>query len=269
MSDNQADLLAEIEQDQNVKALREKFPDAQLEAVRQIDAPRIARVIDYETTGTQDDEHAEIIEFGRIDVDLASREIFNPWSSLACPRGSIQAVTKAVHHITEADVANAPQARSLWDKFYEGCGPLDYLVAHNAKFERHFHNGDGRPWIDTYKVARVVWPDAPTHSNQGLRYWLNLTVDSARAQPPHRALPDAYVTAHIFVRLLDEKTPEQMAHISKYPALLRVITFGTKAKGQTYEEAPLDYLQWIANKSEMDEDTKFSARYWIRKRTGR
>jgi exodeoxyribonuclease X len=31
--------------------------------------------------------------------------------------------------------------------------------------------------------------------------------------------------------------------------------------------APLDYLQWIADKSDMGEDVKFSARYWIRKRT--
>lgn len=227
----------------------------------------IARVIDYETTGTPEDQDAEIIEFGRVDVHLASRTIGNPWSSLARPRGPIPAVTKAVHHITEADVAEAPAARELWEPFFEDCGAADILVAHNAKFEQHFHAGDGRAWIDTYKVARVVWPDAPTHSNQGLRYWLDLTLDAERAFPPHRALPDAYVTAHILVRLLSQKSIEEMVHISKYPALLRKITFGTKAKGQLYEDAPLDYLEWIRDKSDMDEDTKFSARYWAAKRT--
>lgn len=231
-------------------------------------AARIARVIDYETTGTPDDEHAEVIELGRIDVDLSTREIVNPWHSLACPRGPIPAVTKAVHHIIEADVATAPQARELWEPFYDGCGPADILVAHNAKFERHFHDGDGRPWIDTYKVARVVWPEAPTHSNQGLRYWLDLPVDRDRADPPHRALPDAYVTAHLFVRLMDHKTPAEMIHITKYPALLRVMNFG-KHKGTTFEAAPLDYLEWIRDKSDLDEDTKFSARYWIAKRAPR
>lgn len=226
----------------------------------------IARVIDYETTGTPEDADAEIIEFGRYDVLLPVRQIVNPWTSLACPRGPIPAVTKAVHHITEADVADAPQARDLWEPFYEGCGPADILVAHNAKFERHFHDGDGRPWIDTYRVARVVWPDAPTHSNQGLRYWLDLQLDRGHASPPHRALPDAYVTAHLFVRLLDHKTTEQMIHISKYPALLKIMNFG-KHRGMTFEAAPLDYLEWIRDKSEMDEDTKFTARYWAAKRT--
>lgn len=226
---------------------------------------RIARTIDFETTGTPEDEAAEIIEFGRYDVDLATRAIGNPWTSLACPRGPIPAVTKAVHHITEADIGEAPYARALFDEFYDGCGPADILVAHNAKFERHFHDGDGRPWIDTYRVARVVWPDAPTHSNQGLRYWLDLPVDRDKASPPHRALPDAYVTAHLLVRVLDHKTIDEMVHISKYPALLKVMNFG-KHRGMTFEAAPLDYLQWIRDMSEMDEDTKFSARYWVAKR---
>lgn len=227
---------------------------------------KIARVIDYETTGTPEDAGAEIIEFGRIDVDLASKVIGNGWRSFARPRGPIPAVTKAVHHIIESDVKDAPDARELWDKFYDGCADTDVLVAHNAKFEMHFHAGDGRPWIDTYKVARVVWPDAPTHSNQGLRYWLGLEVDAGLASPPHRALPDAYVTAHIFVRLLQEKTADEMILISKYPALLKIMNFG-KHRGTTFEAAPLDYLEWIRDKSDMDEDTKFSARYWLQKRS--
>lgn len=229
-------------------------------------AATIARVLDYETTGTPDDEHAEIIEFGRIDLDLSTRLIGNPWTSLACPRGPIPAVTKAVHHLTEDDVRDAPQARELWGMFYDGCGSADVLVAHQAKFEQHFHAGDGRQWICTYKVARVVWPDAPGHGNQCLRYWLNLPVDPVKASPPHRALPDAYVTAHILARLLEHKTIEEMVHISSYPALLKVMNFG-KHKGTTFEEAPIDYLEWIRDKSDLDEDTKFSAKYWIAKRT--
>jgi exodeoxyribonuclease X len=229
---------------------------------------KIARVIDYETTGAPEDDGAEILEFGRIDVDLTTRAIHNPWTSLCLPRGAIPAVTKAVHHITEADVAEAPQARDLWEPFFEGCEVSEPLVAHQAKFEQHFTPDDGRPWIDTYKVSRVVWPDAPTHSNQGLRYWLSLDLDAFRASPPHRALPDAYVTANLFVRLLDERTVDEMIHISKCPALLKIMNFG-KHRGSTFEAAPLDYLEWIRDKSDMDEDTKFSARYWIARRTAR
>ncbi|WP_336801773.1 exonuclease domain-containing protein [Kaistia sp. MMO-174] len=229
-------------------------------------SPRRVRVIDFETTGTPEDEGAEIIELGRIDVDLVTRDIGNAWTSLARPRSPIPPVTMAVHHITDEDVASSPQLATLWQPFFEGCAPEDLLAAHNAQFEQHFHKGNGRAWIDTYKCALVVWPDAPTHSNQGLRYCLGLDLDRELASPPHRALPDAYVTAHILNRLLDEKSPDELVQISKYPALLRRITFGTKAKGQLFSEAPLDYLEWIAAKSDLNADTKFTARYWLKKR---
>lgn len=232
----------------------------------------LARIIDYETTGTQEDDHAEVIEFGSHDVDIERGEILagTDFQRFARPRGPIPPVTKAVHHITEADVRDAPQAREIWDEFLgaadsEENPPPAYLVAHNARFEQHFTPDVGIPWICTYKVARVVWPDAPGHSNQVLRYWLELPLDPVRADPPHRALPDTYVTAWIFLELLKHKTPEEMVHISKYPALLKRMNFG-KHRGMTFEEAPLDYLEWIRDKSEMDEDTKFTAKYWIAKR---
>lgn len=229
----------------------------------------IAAVIDYETTGTPEDEHAEIIEFGRTDVDILKRAIVDEWTSLARPRGPITPITKAVHHITEREVRDAPDARELWGEFLE-YQPYDYLVAHNAKFERHFTPEMGIPWICTYKVARVVWPDAPGHSNQALRYWLELDVDPVRADPPHRALPDSYVTACLFIRLLEHKTPAEMAKITEYPALLKMMNFGKyKKSGMTFEQCAKDdpsYLEWIRDKSDMDEDTKFSANYWLRKR---
>lgn len=230
---------------------------------------RIVRVMDYETTGTPDDEHAEIIEMARIDVDLATMTIGNAWASLAKPQRDIPAITKAVHHITEADVEDAPHVAELWRVFWEGCGPADVCAAHNADFEKHFHHGNGKAWVCTYKCARVIWPDAPSHGNQALRYFLDLDADPAfdrgLAMPPHRALPDAYVTAHILLRLLQEKTLPELVEISKHPALLKRLSFG-KHKGMTFEEAPKDYLDWIATKSDLDKDTKFSARYWLKKR---
>lgn len=231
---------------------------------------RIVRVWDCETTGGHDEEGSEVIELGRIDLDLVTREIGNPWTALAKPREEeFSPVVKAVHHITEGMVADAAPIGVLWQPFWDGCGEEDYVAAHNADFEKAFHNGNGRKWICTYRSALVVWPDAPTHSNQGLRYWLGLDnepeFDSEAAMPPHRALPDAYTTAFILRRLLQEKTVEELVTISKYPALLRRMNFG-KHRGMTFEDAPSDYLEWISDKSEMGPDVKFSARYWLKKR---
>lgn len=232
--------------------------------------PRLIRVIDFETTGTPDNEGAEVIELGRIDYDLETGLIESPWEARARPVRPITPETMAVHHITNPMVANARPIAALWGPFWEGCGPDDVVAAHNAKFEQHFHSGHGRRWICTYKCALVVWPDAPGHGNQVLRYWLDLDgsadgFNPERAFPPHAALPDAYVTAHILACLLTEKTVDELVKISRYPALMRRITFG-KHRGLTFEEAPEDYLEWLRDKSEMSEDVKFTAAYWLKKR---
>jgi exodeoxyribonuclease X len=231
--------------------------------------PEIVRVIDYETTGLAEAPGSEIIELGRVDIDLRTRAIGNLWRSFANPRGPIPPDVKAVHHILEEELAGAPSLRDLWPLFWDGCGPADIIAAHNAGFEKHFHSGDGRPWIDTYKCALTLWPDAPAHSNQTLRYWLDLdrsaSFDRAIAMPPHRALPDAYVTAHLLVRMLAECSVSDLVTISGKPALLSKLTFG-KHRGMKFSEVPIDYLQWIRDKSDLNEDVKFSAAHWLQAR---
>lgn len=226
------------------------------------------RVIDYETTGTNEDPDAEIIELGSYDLidDAGYGHVTRPFESLIRPRNAIPAVARAVHHISDADVAEAPELREVIDEFLEGA---DICAAHNAKFEEHFTPHKGLRWICTYKCARVVWPDAPGHTNQALRYWLDIDSEaefqSDLSMPPHRALPDAYVTAFILRRLLLERSVDELLKISSYPALIKMMNFG-KHKGTKFEDAPADYLEWIRDKSDMNEDTKFSAKYWLQKR---
>jgi len=80
--------------------------------------------------------------------------------------------------------------------------------------------------------------------------------------PPHRALPDAYVTAHILSRLLQACSVEDMILISSKPALLSTVGFG-KHKGMKFADVPADYLEWVRDKSDLKEDVKFSAAHWL------
>lgn len=228
--------------------------------------PKIVRVIDFETTGFPDNPNSEIIELGRVDVDLTTQVVGNLWHSFASPKGSVPPEVKAVHHILEEELAGAPLLDSLWSDFWSGCSSTDIVAAHNAGFEQHFCSGGDRSWIDTYKCALVVWPDAPAHNNQTLRYWLELDkspeFDRGLSMPPHRALPDAYVTAHILVRMLKDHSVSDLVAISGKPALLSKLTFG-KHRGMKFSDAPIDYLQWIRDKSDLNEDVKFSAAHWI------
>lgn len=229
------------------------------------------RVIDIETTGLA--PPAEIIEIGRVDVviDGDSVRIEKPKARLYRPLHGIPPETMAVHHITEADFdADTPVCTEerLRLAVWAGEKP-DALVAHNSEFEQQFIPASvtaDLPWICTLKVALRVWPDAPQHTNQVLRYWRGLTLDAALAMPPHRAGPDAWVTAHLLADLAKAATVADMIDWSARPKQLPSIPFG-KHRGLKWAEAPLDYLQWMVRQSDMNPDALACAQEELARRT--
>lgn len=196
----------------------------------------------------------------------------NAWekASHCPPLNGIPPETKAVHHITKVDFAEdtpvcTPDRLRLavW-----GGAPPDVLAAHNCEFERQFiteNATDSLPWICTLKAALHVWPAAPRHSNQVLRYWRDLTIDPALAMPPHRAGPDAYVTGRLLEELLQFCSIEQMIAWTKEPKLMPTIPFG-KHRGLAWSEPPLDYLRWMVGQSDMDADVIWNARQELERR---
>ena len=230
----------------------------------------LIRVIDFETTGLQEDKGgAAICEIGWRDVEATppGAVVGGGQSFLVDPGRPIPAITRAVHHISDADVAGAVSPAEGLLRLQEG--PPAYFAAHNAKFEQAFFSDSGAPWICTYKVALRLWPDAPSHTNQVLRYWLGLELPCEdAAMPPHRAGPDAYVTAHLLARMIaeDRASLDDMVRWTSGPPLLPRITFG-KYRGAEWQDVPRDYLEWIVNKSDLDSDTKANARHHL-KNTG-
>lgn len=218
----------------------------------------IIRCIDFETTGipTEADPHA-IVEIGW--CDLIDAEIGQPEAVLCNPGRPIPHEAMAVHHITDDMVADAAGNVGL-------LGEPDYFAAHNADYERQFFD-PGVPYICTYKVALRLWPDAPSHSLQFLRYHLGLDADAEVASPPHRAGPDAYLCAVLMNRIMEVNRHrlEDMVRWSAGPALLPRINFG-KHKGAKWDEVPIDYLDWIVNKSDLDRDVKANAKHHLKAR---
>lgn len=218
------------------------------------------RCIDFETTGipSADDKHA-IVEIGWADVGFTDAVPPAPKAVLCNPNRAIPHEAMAVHHITDEMVKDAGGSVTL-------LGSPDYFVAHNADYERQFIDTPV-PFICTYKVALRLWPEATSHSLQFLRYHLGLEVDAVQCQPPHRAGPDAYLGAALLIRILKENRAsiEDMVRWSDGPALLPRLNFG-KHKGSKWEDVPTDYLDWVANKSDLDRDVKANARHHLKAR---
>lgn len=213
----------------------------------------ILRVTDFETTGIpKEDERHSVIEAAFVDVCAETKTILGSRQMLVKPTTNMDVRALATHHISHQEATQEgvrwDQSRILMATAPEG-STLVY-VAHNADFEKQFFNPEGSLWIDTYKVALVLYPDAPSHSNQVLKYYLGIE-NKAHHHPPHRALPDCHVTAEILIKMAEHKTFNEMIQISKEPPYLTKISFG-KHRGQKFEDLPKDYLQWLTGQKDMD-----------------
>lgn len=222
------------------------------------------RVVDFETTGFPDDAVRGICEVGFTDLS-ADWRVSETTSFLVNPGHPIPSQTRAVHHISDEDVAGAITPDVALRTLMDGVGENDVFAAHNAKFEQAFFGGGGRRWICTMQGAKHLFPESPGHSNQTLRYWLDIDKDfddPARAMPPHRAGPDTFVTAHILSRLVFASSVDELVRLTTAPVLLRDVTFG-KHRGSKWAELPWDYLSWVANKSDLGADEKHTARHYL------
>lgn len=85
-----------------------------------------------------------------------------------------------------------------------------------------------------------------------------------KRRPPHRAGPDAYVTAFILRELIDQAPIEDLVRWSSGPALLARVGFG-KHRGKRWSEVPADYLDWLINKSGTDDrDVRATAKHYLK-----
>lgn len=224
----------------------------------------LIRVTDFEATGFSDDpEGAAICEVGWCDVLVGTAgdiEIAPPTGLLCNPGRAMPAVARAVHHLGDDVLALEPPPETAL-RLCAGNGDVTYFCAHNSRFEEAFWPDAPAPWIDTYRVALRLWPDAPSHSNQVLRYWLGLDLDEDLAMPPHRAAPDAYVTAHLLKVAIENGAAsiEDMVKWSAGPALLPRVPFG-KHFGQKWDDVPTDYLRWVVGQADMDRDVRANAK---------
>lgn len=252
----------------------------------------IIRVVDFEFDGTPADGGG-VIEVGFCDLvstntDLAGTpcdwEVGDGYSKFANPGRPISPESQAVHHIDDSDVADADDWMTVLRRFLKST-PEDCIAfaAHSSDAEEQWLHPDWRgakpvPFICTYKSALRIYADeAPKHGNQVLRYWLRPEgLDRAKAQPAHRAFPDAYATAFLLKDLLNNRgvTVEQMLEWTGQPALTircylnsRDRDYRNGGEGTLWKDVDPGFLNWIVNIADFSDkpDILFSAKHWLEK----
>lgn len=173
----------------------------------------------------------------------------------------------AVHHILDEQVAEAPYWKQVAPDVLRPDGGVTALAAHRATFEQRYcipRLTGGTPWICTWKCALRVWPELPRFSNQMLRYQrMPEGLVHEIGLPAHRAMPDAYVTAHHLRDLLNAASIGQLLQWSAEPGLLPCVPSGPdrcKSWDRLSTAALQDYLR------DRDADIRFSAQMDMERR---
>ncbi|RYG33893.1 MAG: DNA polymerase III subunit epsilon [Burkholderiales bacterium] len=229
------------------------------------------RVIDLETAGNAP---TDVCEIGWQDV---VRSIAGVWeidaargAAFVNPGRPISPETMAVHHIIDADVVDAPFWKSMAPSILRPEGGVVALAAHRAAFEQRFCTPrltGAPPWICTWKCALRLWPNLTSFSNQMLRYQrMPEGLDRDMGLPAHRALPDAYVTAHHLRDMLRQTTVEQLVAWSLEPGVLPRVPSGPD-RGKPFDSLTVQVLQNLAR--DRDIDVRFTATRELDRRDGR
>lgn len=215
----------------------------------------LIRVFDVETTGIDPAIH-RVIEIAAYDLDTDANTINRVGAQLTKPGRDIPPEASAIHHLVEADLANAIAFDEAWAQFTQGAP--SFFAAHNCEFEQgYLTTPAGTQWICTHKCSLRAWPDAPAHGNQVLRYHHGFDkydgFDRELASRAHRAEPDAYVTTYLLHKLLTEHSLNDLLAWTTEPKAYPTIMFG-KHRGSKWSDVPNDYLEWMLKQAGMDPD---------------
>jgi len=158
-------------------------------------------LLDWETTGLG---NCRGVEVGLKDGKT------KPFAVRCKPAIPIELDAMVVHHITEEEVAHLPLFVDLPE--YASVKKLiesRIVVAHNAPFDIDVCWREGisvEKYVDTKEIAKILWPDAPKHKLQHLRYWLKLDVSGVA----HSAEGDVRVLSALWERILKEMPADEL-----------------------------------------------------------
>jgi DNA polymerase-3 subunit epsilon len=145
--------------------------------------------IDFESAGARKGSTDVPVQIGIATCIGAATDCRTALASYLATDQPIVWSAQKVHGIRQEDLAGAPTLLELWPQISSQMQGR-WVVAHGAATEKRFLRAfpfhGFRPWVDTLKLARAVWPDLPSHSLGDLIGQLGLDGEMARLYPAYR-----------------------------------------------------------------------------------
>lgn len=195
-------------------------------------------ILDFETNGLMPGAGGRALEVAAVIVE--DGRIAERWASLMNPGVHVPGFITALTGITPAMVRAAPPPDEVMAGVADFVGATP-LVAHNASFDRRFWQDElariGRDpatdFLCTVLIARRLYPWAPNHKLATLVDLHRLPIDGRH----HRALADAAMTAHLFLRMQQDLAAlyageaVDAAFLRRYQATVKAKVRGVPAQG--------------------------------------
>jgi DNA polymerase-3 subunit epsilon len=162
-------------------------------------------VIDFETTGLSPGYGDRTIEVGA--VLISNRQIVDRFQSLMNPEMKVSGFIEQYTGITNRMLSAAPDIAEVMHKLRVFLAN-HHLVAHNASFDSRFLDAElqrinhkrQNEFTCSMLSSRRLYPEAPNHKLETLVRYKNLKTDGVH----HRALADAEMTAHLWIRMIED-----------------------------------------------------------------
>ena len=141
-------------------------------------------------------------------VDGEIEEVGRSW--LVRPQRPVTDRVIAIHGITNEQLAVCPRFEDIAHEVREILGQFS-IVGHRVHVDREVIGRKLPSWspaamLDTWRLARRALPGINSYSLRSLTEHFDISVDAMG--PAHRALPDAYAAAGLFLKLMETIDPE-------------------------------------------------------------
>jgi DNA polymerase-3 subunit epsilon len=194
-------------------------------------------VLDFETTGLSPNGGDRAIEIGAVRIEQG--RVTDRFQGLMNPGMHINSFIEHYTGITNAMLKRAPPCEQVMRQFADFVEDFD-LVAHNASFDSRFlasefrrirHNSSVE-FACSMLAARRLYQDAPNHKLGTLVAFHQIPNDGTF----HRALADADMTAHLWLKMLADLTEDY--GVERIPfSLMQEITRTPKASVRRFLKA--------------------------------
>lgn len=170
------------------------------------DWPSRLLVVDVEGNGAQP---PDLVEVAALPIRHGTPDTSTAGAWLIRPPAPVTPFATQVHKIANDYLTDCPPWEAVSEQV---CLMLDgaWICAHNASVEfkiltRHLPGWQPTGVLDTLRLARATYADAPKHNLDALIEHTHLDLTGAPAHR-HRATFDAYATGLLLLRMADQYT---------------------------------------------------------------